>query len=121
MGTNGKGLPFVALDAPGAREVVRGRHNGRLLAEATPAAFTAAMQWVVELATEPLRELKRAAIVTGMVDEIVEPAQLLPRAIEAASTLATAAAFSAVKRQLRAPVARAIRAVLDSGSDPLLG
>lgn len=63
----------------------------------------------------------RAALATGMVDEIVEPAQLLPRAIEAASTLATAAAFSDVKRQLRAPVARAIRAVLDSGSDPLLG
>lgn len=63
----------------------------------------------------------RAALATGMVDEIVEPAQLLPRAIEAASTLATAAAFSAVKRQLRASVARAIRAVLDSGSDPLLG
>jgi enoyl-CoA hydratase len=63
----------------------------------------------------------RAALATGMVDEIVEPAQLLARAIEAASTLATAAAFSAVKRQLRAPVARAIRAVLDSGSDPLLG
>ena len=35
------GLPVVALDAPGAREVVRDMHNGRLLTQATPAAFGA--------------------------------------------------------------------------------
>jgi 1,2-diacylglycerol 3-alpha-glucosyltransferase len=59
------GLPVVALDAPGAREVVRDMHNGRLLAEATPAAFSAALRWVVELPPEQLRELKRAALATA--------------------------------------------------------
>lgn len=56
-------LPVVALDAPGAREVVRDRHNGRLLheAEATPAAFSAALQWVAALPSESLRKLKQAA------------------------------------------------------------
>ncbi len=54
-------LPVVALDAPGAREVVRDRHNGRLLDEATPAAFSAALQWVSGLPSESLRDLKQAA------------------------------------------------------------
>lgn len=59
------GLPVVALDAPGAREVVRDRHNGRLLREATPAAFSAALQWAAELPPESLRKLKHAALDTA--------------------------------------------------------
>jgi glycosyltransferase involved in cell wall biosynthesis len=59
------GLPVVALDAPGAREVVRDRQNGRLLAQPTPAAFSAALRWVLELAPEQLRELKRTALATA--------------------------------------------------------
>ena len=55
------GLPVVALDAPGAREVVRDRHNGRLLHEATPVAFSAALQWAAGLPLESLRDLKQAA------------------------------------------------------------
>jgi glycosyltransferase involved in cell wall biosynthesis len=55
------GLPVVALDASGAREVVRDRHNGRLLQEATRAAFSAALQWVVGLPADALRDLKQAA------------------------------------------------------------
>lgn len=58
-------LPVVALDAPGAREVVRDRHNGRLLREATPAVFSAALQWVAALPSESLRELKQAALETA--------------------------------------------------------
>ena len=59
------GLPVVALDAPGAREVVRDRQNGRLLQEATPAAFSAALAWVAGLPPEQLRELKQAALDTA--------------------------------------------------------
>jgi glycosyltransferase involved in cell wall biosynthesis len=55
------GLPVVALDAPGAREVVRDRQNGRLLQEATPAAFSAALQWAAGLPPESLRDLQHAA------------------------------------------------------------
>ena len=59
------GLPVVALDAPGAREVVRDRHNGRLLLEASSAAFSAALHWVAGLEPESLRELKQAALDTA--------------------------------------------------------
>ncbi len=55
------GLPVVALDAPGAREVLKDQHNGRLLEEASVAAFSAALQWVVELAPKQTRDLKQAA------------------------------------------------------------
>ncbi len=59
------GLPVVALDAPGAREVVRDRQNGRLLQEATPAAFSAALQWAAGLSPESMRDLKHTALNTA--------------------------------------------------------
>jgi glycosyltransferase involved in cell wall biosynthesis len=59
------GLPVVALDAPGAREVVRDRQNGRLLQEASIAEFSAALQWVAALPADSLRDLKRAALDTA--------------------------------------------------------
>jgi glycosyltransferase involved in cell wall biosynthesis len=42
------GVPVVAIDAPGAREVVRDRRNGRLLASESVADFLAALAWAVE-------------------------------------------------------------------------
>ncbi len=59
------GLPVVALDAPGAREVVRDSKNGRLLPEATPMTFSAALQWVLEQPPEELHGLKQAALATA--------------------------------------------------------
>jgi glycosyltransferase involved in cell wall biosynthesis len=59
------GLPVVALDAPGAREVVRDRQNGRLLPEATATTFSAALQWVLEQPPEKLQGLKQAALATA--------------------------------------------------------
>ena len=59
------GLPVVALDAPGAREVVRDRQNGRLLMEATPTTFSTALQWVLEQPPEKRQELKQAALATA--------------------------------------------------------
>jgi len=40
------GLPVVGLDAPGVREVVRDRQNGRLVAEPSPDVFAEALGWV---------------------------------------------------------------------------
>lgn len=59
------GLPVVALNAPGAREVVKNQRNGRLLEEASAATFSAALQWVADLAPEQLRDLKQAALDTA--------------------------------------------------------
>jgi glycosyltransferase involved in cell wall biosynthesis len=59
------GLPVVALDAPGVRDVVKDRVNGRLLQEKTPAAFSAALQWISGLEAELMSDLKKAAIDTA--------------------------------------------------------
>ena len=59
------GLPVVALDAPGVREVVRDNQNGRLLSEATITTFSAALKWVLELPPEKLQGLKHAALATA--------------------------------------------------------
>ncbi len=61
------GLPVVALDAPGAREVVRDSQNGRLLPQATLTTFSAALQWVSDLPAEKLHGLKQAALTTAEV------------------------------------------------------
>lgn len=59
------GLPVVAIDAPGVREVVKDRHNGRLLPEGSPDTFSAALQWISRRAAEPLRAMKQAALETA--------------------------------------------------------
>lgn len=61
------GLPVVALDAPGAREVIRDSQNGRLLPHATATTFSAALQWVSDLPAEKLQGLKEAALATAEV------------------------------------------------------
>lgn len=59
------GLPVVALDAPGAREVVEDRHNGRLLAVADPAAFAGALTWMRAQAPGAWRAMRQAALATA--------------------------------------------------------
>ena len=59
------GLPVVALDAPGVREVVKDRHNGCLLQDPTIAAFIAALEWVAKLSPDSIRSLTKAAIETA--------------------------------------------------------
>lgn len=55
------GLPVVALDAPGVREVVKDRKNGRLLLEATPTAFSTALQWVAQQTPDVMNRLRDSA------------------------------------------------------------
>jgi glycosyltransferase involved in cell wall biosynthesis len=57
------GVPVVALDAPGVREVVRDGANGRLLADGDEAAFAQALAAVAgqpEAEREALRQGARA-------------------------------------------------------------
>ena len=55
------GLPVVAVDAPGVREVVRDYRNGRLLHGESGSDFAAAIGWVAGLTAEQYRELQRGA------------------------------------------------------------
>ncbi len=59
------GLPAVAVDAPGAREVVRDRSNGRLLHEASVADFTAALGDIAGLPPAQLQAMQAAALATA--------------------------------------------------------
>ncbi len=55
------GLPVVALDATGAREVVQDRVNGRLLHEESIAAFEGALEELSRLSSQQMQERIRAA------------------------------------------------------------
>jgi glycosyltransferase involved in cell wall biosynthesis len=69
------GLPVVALDAPGVREVVSDGKNGRLLQEPTPAAFSAALHWMAGLEPVQMRDLKKAALNTAEAFSISNTAE----------------------------------------------
>jgi len=55
------GVPAVVLDAPGAREVVKDRSNGRLLQDESACAFADALQWIADQPPEQRRALEQAA------------------------------------------------------------
>ncbi|MFO8025723.1 glycosyltransferase [Thiohalophilus sp.] len=59
------GLPVIALDASGAREVVRDQQNGRLLQTQSIPAFSAALQWAANLAPDAFQDLKNTALRTA--------------------------------------------------------
>lgn len=58
-------LPVVALDAPGARDVVTDGHNGRLLEEADEAAFATALRSVAAAPRRQYRRLGQGALATA--------------------------------------------------------
>ncbi len=56
------GIPVVALDAPGAREIVRDGRNGRLLSAEAPAAHLAeALGWIAGRSPQQREALRTAA------------------------------------------------------------
>ncbi len=55
------GTPVVALDEPGAREVVRYAENGRRVMEEDVARFQAALEWIFERTPEQRARLEEAA------------------------------------------------------------
>ncbi|MFO7766721.1 MAG: glycosyltransferase [Pelovirga sp.] len=59
------GLPVVALNAPGVREVVTDKVNGRLLDDTSVTAFSAALQWIKEKSERHREDLKQAALATA--------------------------------------------------------
>jgi 1,2-diacylglycerol 3-alpha-glucosyltransferase len=59
------GIPVVAVDGSGVREVVRDGINGRLLPGLDEAELARALFWVAELAPENQRRLREAALKTA--------------------------------------------------------
>lgn len=59
------GVPVVAVDAPGVREVVVDEVNGRLLGEQSVPAFATALDWVAGLDDERRAALRAAALDTA--------------------------------------------------------
>jgi 1,2-diacylglycerol 3-alpha-glucosyltransferase len=55
------GIPVVALDASGVREVVKDECNGRLLHKETPEAFASVLQWLAELPPTKMQALQQGA------------------------------------------------------------
>ncbi len=54
------GVPVVAVDAPGIREVVQDRTNGRLLTHESIEDFDSALEWVFTLPKDKLSAMKKA-------------------------------------------------------------
>jgi glycosyltransferase involved in cell wall biosynthesis len=59
------GVPVVALDAPGVREVVEDRYNGRLLNEMDQQSFVDAVRWVLSRPPKEMQTIKQAARMTA--------------------------------------------------------
>ena len=55
------GVPVVALDAPGAREIIRDRENGRLISSQDQRAFTEGLRWLMERSPEERGHLRDSA------------------------------------------------------------
>lgn len=72
------GVPVIALDAPGAREVVIDRENGMLLpANSSGDRFTEALRWLIGQPEGKTESLKRSALKTAeqfSVDRCVDKA-----------------------------------------------
>ncbi len=59
------GTPVIGLDAPGVREVVVDRENGRLLAGDSSEQFIDAMHWAFSLPAAKKKELQQTALQTA--------------------------------------------------------
>jgi len=82
------GVPVVALDASGVREMLRDEDNGRLLKREDPECFVAALAWVAALGAEARQRLREGAQRTASAFEMSGTAA---RALDLyASVLATA-------------------------------
>lgn len=59
------GVPVVGLDAPGVREVIRDRANGRLVHEETHECLADGLAWVQDRLTEAPEDLRGACLDTA--------------------------------------------------------
>jgi 1,2-diacylglycerol 3-alpha-glucosyltransferase len=69
------GLPVVALDAPGARDVVEDYHNGRLLKEMDQQTFVDSLSWALSRTPEELQTIKQLLRFTAQKYPIISAAK----------------------------------------------
>ena len=69
------GIPVVALDAPGTREMVVDQHNGRLLKSQSSVVFAEALHWVAEQPALNRLSLSQAARKTALQLSIEQTAE----------------------------------------------
>lgn len=62
--------PVVAIDAPGVREIVKDRANGRLLNNPTVTQFADALSWIASLDVELGKQLRRNSLDTAYATSI---------------------------------------------------
>ena len=71
------GTPVVAVDAPGVREVVRDKVNGRLIPKETLKGFTEALRWMTARPEGELKKMRSECMKTAgefSVDQCVQKA-----------------------------------------------
>jgi glycosyltransferase involved in cell wall biosynthesis len=59
------GVPVAALDAPGAREVVRDKKNGRLFMNEETSELAGCLEWVIHLSPEDFQQLREESLKTA--------------------------------------------------------
>lgn len=105
------GLPVVALDASGVREVVVDRHNGRLLPEANVSAFSDALAWVADREAADREALKTAVRETAEAFSMQRSADLALRCYE--NVKPKSESQSSVNESLWEEITRAIKVEWD--------
>ena len=88
------GVPVVAVDAPGVREVVRDGVNGRLLMREDASEFAVALEWVAAQKPEKTGQMKKECLAMA---ETFSMEKCLDRALKIYGRLVTDKAF--VRRQ----------------------
>jgi 1,2-diacylglycerol 3-alpha-glucosyltransferase len=76
------GIPVLAIDAPGVREVVRDRKNGRLLKTEDIREFAKALDWFSRLSAVQKKKLKTEALKTAEAFSIENSAMKMLRLYE---------------------------------------
>jgi len=85
------GIPVVAVDAPGVREVVKDGINGRLLVNESVEDFVAGLEWLKKLPVLKIKEIKKACKETAKKFAMKDCAQ---RALKIYITITTNHGFS---------------------------
>lgn len=76
------GVPVVAIEGPGVREVIRDEINGRMLTQPTPSEFVAALQWVVDQPDLSRSNLRREAEASAAAYSIEKSAEAMLKLYE---------------------------------------